>query len=316
MPAIKITGGSGLRLSNVTIANADIGIEADSNSSIYSKNLTFDNVAKPFSVSGAEQVYLDSTRIRNDPKTADLRRGGSFSGWRKPSGPRLPAHCMKCDLVFPSINYNIGSSLFYSRNNEETCPRCGFEHAKLSDGLFEVTKEVINILSEEYHSIYSVNILNNLINKYLDSNLELLILTDEIKIISPNLSYKIQEIYYKYSKTYFRYAMNALAVATFILGIYMLDMDKKALELARQSIEVAREQLEIDKEALAIEKEKLLLEKKYKLDNKAENSQKQEFQNQETENLDEENFETIPINTNKFIEKTFEILEKNPFLYD
>jgi hypothetical protein len=310
MPAIKITGGSGLRLSNVTIANADIGIEADANSSIYSKNLIFDNVAKPFSVSGAEQVYLDSTRIRNDPKTADLRRGGSFSGWRKPSGPRLPAHCMKCDLIFPSINYNIGSSLFYSRNNEETCPRCGFEHAKLSDGLFEVTKEIINILSEENISIQSAKTFNELTNKYLNDDLSISTFVDEIKTIFPRLSSKLQEIHHKYGASFANYTIIALTIASVILAWQNLIVAEDALQLARQSIEVAREQLEIDKEALAIEKEKHLLGRKNELDDQIVDPHRQQTENQDIQNSGKEIAERIQIDTNEFIERTFEILEK------
>lgn len=135
---IKLVGVKNARLSNVSFSGLDVGIQADASSCFTADNLRFNNVGMPFDVRG--RAGVSGTRIRDDPK---LRQSSnkSFAGWRKPNGPPLPAFCPECKSVFPSTNYNFGSSYFYSRDNEEICPVCRNEHAKLSDGLFDLSQE-------------------------------------------------------------------------------------------------------------------------------------------------------------------------------
>ncbi|MDP2119652.1 MAG: hypothetical protein Q8K28_07110 [Hoeflea sp.] len=128
---------------NVKISGFDVGISVE-NSSFSTKNMSFENVRQPFSISGSKANVV-GTRIRNDPK---VNNGANKShvGWQ-PTGPSLPAKCDNCGSIFPSRNYGIRSSSFYGFDNEETCPVCHNEHAKVDDGLFEITEDAIRIIT-------------------------------------------------------------------------------------------------------------------------------------------------------------------------
>lgn len=141
--AISLQGGSSAVLKNVRIEGFDVGVEADNASSFSAENLSFDDVGEPFRV-GADNADIRGTRITNSPH----KRGnaGSFVGYRKARGAPLPAYCPSCKTVFPSANYNVGSSRFYSFDNEETCPKCGDDHAKVGDGLYDTTADIVRIV--------------------------------------------------------------------------------------------------------------------------------------------------------------------------
>ena len=136
-------GGGGPAISAV---NSDLTIE----------DAHFDGVDQPFDIVGG-RTTLSGTRIRNDPKTK-----GRAIGWTRPNGPPMPALCPQCQSVFPSKNYNIGSSRFYARDNEETCPHCGHEHALLSEGLFDLSEKAVRIISASNTTLTMLAAINGI----------------------------------------------------------------------------------------------------------------------------------------------------------
>jgi hypothetical protein len=135
-----------IHLKNIHISNCKGGIKIDGPADIVADNVTFDNVERPWDVSGVCLADVRGTRIKNDPKRT--RKGKTASiGWTKTNGPPLLAFCPECKTVFSSANYNFGGSIFNAWNNEETCPECGNEHALLSEGLFDLTQETVRVLS-------------------------------------------------------------------------------------------------------------------------------------------------------------------------
>jgi hypothetical protein len=133
----------------MTISGFDVGVSADIASKFSARDLHFENVRQPFEITGAE-ADVAGTRIRNDPKITQSRTvvGKSHVGWMPIGGPSMPARCSKCSAVFPSANYKIRDSRFWSRDNEEVCPICGYEHAKVEDGLYDITEQAVRMIAQ------------------------------------------------------------------------------------------------------------------------------------------------------------------------
>jgi hypothetical protein len=129
-----------------TFINRKVGISTDGPVDIIAENNYFHNVGTPYDIAGARSADIHGTRITNDPKLTN-RNTRAFMGWTKPNGPPLPAFCPSCKSIFPSKNYNFGGAYFNAWNNEETCPECGFEHSKLSEGTFNLALEAVKVLS-------------------------------------------------------------------------------------------------------------------------------------------------------------------------
>lgn len=116
-------------------------------------NATFDNVYKPFDIRTSDEVNIEGTRINQDPNA--LVEGAASSrtqvGWTGRKGPRVQAQCPRCGSIFPSRNYDVSSPRFWNRDNEETCqnPRCRYPHAKVADGLYDTSLEIVRELSRE-----------------------------------------------------------------------------------------------------------------------------------------------------------------------
>lgn len=150
MPAIKLDNVRGATFRNVRISGFDVGVESV-NSSFDAQGMTFDGVRQPWDVRGGDYTQVSDTKVINDPKVSQPQNkerssGHSFSGWRR-NGPPLPSQCPHCKTVFPSRNFDFGTARFLSKNNEETCPECKQEGARLADGLFDLTAEATKIIS-------------------------------------------------------------------------------------------------------------------------------------------------------------------------
>src|SRR5580700_4480252 len=135
-----------IHYANNSFTNLDVGIRAKGPVDITAENNYFHNVGTPYDIAGARSADIRGTRITNDPKFTN-RNTRAFAGWTKPNGPPLPAFCPSCKSIFPSKNYNFGGRFFTVWGNEETCPECGFEHAKLSEGIFDLASEAVKVLS-------------------------------------------------------------------------------------------------------------------------------------------------------------------------
>ncbi len=153
-PGLILGGNTDIRVGSVTIKNGDVGIHSYGKAHVQIDRAEFDNVQQPYDIQGGS-ASIGGTPIINDPKIDKrlLGMGGSrnksWVGYIGKNGPPLPSQCPKCNTIFPSRNYDIGSSSFYGFDNEETCPECGYEHAKVASGLFNLAKEAIEILQAE-----------------------------------------------------------------------------------------------------------------------------------------------------------------------
>lgn len=147
-------------IENCEFTNFGTGIQS-SGFDLNVKNVSFDNVHQPFDIKG-ERVSIAGTRIRNDPKTFAQTPAsrGAHVGYRRPNGPPLPVYCKNCRTVFNSQNYNVGSPAFYGYDNEEPCLNCNFKHARVSDGLFDLSKDVARALAETELSRDELQALN------------------------------------------------------------------------------------------------------------------------------------------------------------
>ena len=60
---------------------------------------------------------------------------------------RLPVFCPKCKSIFASRAFSISGRNMSFRNNTETCVVCGFNGARLSEGVFNLTHDTIEVIS-------------------------------------------------------------------------------------------------------------------------------------------------------------------------
>lgn len=133
-------------LKNLTIVGGKRGISVAPGASAGFENITFDNVETPFEIESAASIEMTGTKIINDPKNRTTARTRTSSGWRRPSGPPLPAFCPQCKQIFASKNYVFGGQFYSLWDNSEECPSCGHE-AKLSEGTFNLSAEMVKVIS-------------------------------------------------------------------------------------------------------------------------------------------------------------------------
>jgi hypothetical protein len=145
----EIATAGAMKLRDIHISGFGTGIKTRGPVDLDASRVTFDNVQRPWDIQGARSTKISGTRITNDPKL----RGGSdgtrtSSGWHPGlGGPPLPVFCGNCKTIFPSRNHTFSGQYFELWDNEEPCPGCGFEHAKLSEGIFNLAEDTVEVLS-------------------------------------------------------------------------------------------------------------------------------------------------------------------------
>jgi hypothetical protein len=134
---------------NVYLRGASVGIKSERPVHIRGRKLHFDDVETPFDLAPGSTADLEGTRISRDPKKNPTPKTGSRIGWTPAltSGPPLPSFCPNCKTVFASANYKFSGPYFWLWGNEDTCPECGYEHAKLAEGIFDLTTEAVKVLT-------------------------------------------------------------------------------------------------------------------------------------------------------------------------
>jgi hypothetical protein len=238
MPAIKIANGATVTLKDVEIRNFDVGVQADGAASVIADGVTFQNVRQPWDIAGSGSARIKGTRIRNDPKAIKPTRKSSV-GWTRPHGPPLPAYCPNCKSIFPSRNYNIGTPHFYSRDNEETCTSCGFERAKLSDGLFNLASKAVQVLSAPDFTIVMLVAVKAVADQILDDSLAPEAALKKLRSINPKFS--------RLAERAWKYGLSALTFLAAVASVSAGYLSYEQTHLSRQQLEISREQLELDK---------------------------------------------------------------------
>lgn len=142
--------GAGVKvtLDDIAIEGFDVGIHSSGPIDLTARNLRFNNVRQPFDVQ-ASSAAVTGTQIRNDPKLhRAYPKSKSGVGWSATleNGPPLPSFCPKCKATFASMNYRFSGPYFNLWGNEDVCTACGFEHAKLAEGVFDLTAEAAKIM--------------------------------------------------------------------------------------------------------------------------------------------------------------------------
>ncbi|WP_438752837.1 hypothetical protein [Pararhizobium sp. O133] len=131
-------------IQDVLITGSDIGIRSEGATGLIAKDVSFRGVSLPFDIKG--EASISGTKISSDPKIRSSSRGRSMIGWTSIKGPALPSYCDECGNVFASQNYDLAGPYFNLWRNEDTCIVCGNEHAKLSQGHFDLARDTVRIL--------------------------------------------------------------------------------------------------------------------------------------------------------------------------
>lgn len=150
--------GGGLRAYNAE--NLRIG-----NNTILETERAFD--VRGGSVSMYGNVAGD--RVPVDPSYPSTRTDSArhSRGYERPVGAAVPSQCPRCTAIFPSRNYVVTSYKAYLEHNVETCPVCGYWGAKVADGLFDLSRDVIRIVSARPETFALVDALAGIAMSYL-----------------------------------------------------------------------------------------------------------------------------------------------------
>ncbi|TGV61655.1 hypothetical protein EN784_04610 [bacterium M00.F.Ca.ET.141.01.1.1] len=235
MPETKPAKARGVLIENVSIEGCNVGIKV-SGADLTAKNIDFRNVRQAFDVSDS-RAQISSTRITHGPDASK----GENSGWRKSNGPPLPVFCSNCKSVFASRHYNFGGTYFNLWDNEEPCIKCGNEHAALSEGVFDLAREVVRVLSAPDMTHVMLQCLNSIAADMISGRIAAGSAIEKIAAVSPSLG---------------EVAKKALAVsgtvAAWIVGtgiaLFSAYYGVKAVNLSETQLAIAQEQLELQKQ--------------------------------------------------------------------
>lgn len=156
-------------------------------------------------------------------------------------GPPLPVYCANCDTIFPSNNYLYAGSYFNSWDNEEPCPECGNEHAKVSEGVFDLSGEYIKVISAPEFTHDLIRAIGGIAQDYLDHNLTPDEAVSRFEAVSPKFG--------DLAKKAFKMGMAALTFIALLATIDTYRLTREQASLAREQTAIAREGLKIQKEA-------------------------------------------------------------------
>ena len=220
-----------IKLENVRISSAHTGIKSDGPVDLDLKNVTFSNVQVPLDIAGAKSVNIRGSRVTDDPKPRRKippTATRNIVGWRRVNGPPLPVFCSSCKTIFPSRNYIFGGMYFNCWDNEEQCPECGDELAKLSEGVFDLTKATIQILSAPDITYAIILALRDLLNDIETGNIDPEQVVKRANALNPAIGALLTK--------YLRFGYGAIMlVATVVAAIYaerLMKLRKKKSRLA------------------------------------------------------------------------------------
>ena len=129
-------------ISNNIVTGGKYGIHIDPGTDAVIQGNTFRNVETPFHIPDSN-ARISGTRIYDDPK----HQASTAVGWSRPKGPPLPSFCPSCKRVFQSENYVFSGMYWKLWDNTEPCPNCGFKEARLSEGVFNLVRDLAEIIS-------------------------------------------------------------------------------------------------------------------------------------------------------------------------
>lgn len=189
MAAISITNSTGCTIDNVRIIGADVGIRVRNSSGLNFRNVGFKDVRQAWDIDESPTEIRGSRISRsNGAENIDILEGSrTFVGYTPAKGGALPSICPACNTVFPSRHYRVGSSAFYGFDNEDICPKCGNEHAKLAEGSFDLSGEVVRVLQAEPLTFAMLAAIANIAEDIATSKLSPHDGAERIKEISPGI---------------------------------------------------------------------------------------------------------------------------------
>jgi hypothetical protein len=129
---VYIEGGKDIHFHGTRFHNVDVPVLAKNSS-----NITLTGTSATF-----DQDYQ---RPSGEPKPSGGRRS---SGWTPAIEPRpsLPVFCPKCNTIFPTRSQFASVTDLNVWENTEQCPNCDYPEARMSEGIFNVTRDAIEII--------------------------------------------------------------------------------------------------------------------------------------------------------------------------
>jgi hypothetical protein len=237
-----------ITMSNNHFENCAVGFKSDGPIDLIASGNTFKNVQQPWDISNARSAKVSGTRIVNDRSKVAIQpttHSTTSIGWRKQNGPPLPVFCSECKSVSESTAYNFGGAYFNMWGNEETCSKCGYEHAIVSEGIFDLTRNTVKILQAPNMTYTMLLALKELSDEFKNNQITSKQFIKKANEIDPKIGCLLRKSLI--------FAKEALLLSVAIIACYLafiqVDIGKKQVELGDKQIEIANEQLRLQRES-------------------------------------------------------------------
>lgn len=221
-PGLKIRGGGDFEIEDNTFG-PDANIEISG--------------VRSAKISGSK---FESGAAKGAPRPNPNQRpsaGGDSVGWTRPGGPPLPVYCPNCKAIFPSKRYFFSGAFFNVWNNEEVCIECGFEHARLSEGIFDLAGEAVRILSAPDITHVMLRSVLSISNELLSGTIGPESAVQKYQKVLPRLG--------KLARTWLRRGKETVIFLGAVAGIVSLYQ----IELGREQVRLGREQVALQRES-------------------------------------------------------------------
>jgi hypothetical protein len=142
----------------------------------------------------------------------------------------IPAFCPNCKSIFPFRGINLGGgATLRLEKNIVRCPVCKYEKAEVSDGIFRVTNDAIEVISGSDITVDMLRRFTNLVNDVREGKLSPEAAEQQAQAISPKLARLIPDWQ----------AANWIAILSLLanlIALYLTYSNNKSSDVASQAL--------------------------------------------------------------------------------
>jgi hypothetical protein len=148
----------------------------------------------------------------------------------------LPAFCPKCRSIFPFHGIGIGAGATVGISDVGTnCPVCGFQHAKISDGVYRATQDAIHLISGPESTREILEFLKRLAEGVSSGEIDRERAAKQAQALPPK--------YAALFNAFVTIGMPALALLVQIISVYLqIDSNRSSGEDAKKLLDAVTEQ--------------------------------------------------------------------------
>jgi hypothetical protein len=143
--------------------------------------------------------------------------------------PHPPAYCPNCKSIFPARAIEISGGAQIGISNILTnCPVCGFENARVSEGVFKATNDAIELITGPSTSRAMLESLREIAQKVQSKKITQEQALAEAKTISPTAVTLLEK--------FFTFGIPALALLISIISVHLQNEGNKSSSIDSEKL--------------------------------------------------------------------------------